>query len=87
MATENNPRLVFERLFGAGKPGERTAHLQQRRAEQRSVLDFVLEDAKSMQRRMQGSDAMKLDEYLMVFESLRKGLRKQNVLEIHAIRD
>ncbi len=76
MATENNPRLVFERLFGAGKPGERTAHLQQRRAEQRSVLDFVLEDAKSMQRRMQGSDAMKLDEYLTGVRELEKRIEK-----------
>jgi len=46
MATENNPRLVFERLFGAGAPGERAAQLQQRRAEQQSILDFVMEDAR-----------------------------------------
>jgi Protein of unknown function (DUF1552) len=30
-AAEPNPRLVFERLFGAGKPGERQANQERRR--------------------------------------------------------
>jgi hypothetical protein len=61
---EANPRLAFERLFGAGKPGERQASLQRRRAEERSVLDFVLEDARAMQRRLDAQDRRKLDQYL-----------------------
>ena len=43
MTPETNPRLVFERLFGSGAPGERQANLERRRGEQRSVLDFVLD--------------------------------------------
>src|SRR5204863_2103863 len=31
MTPEANPRHVFERLFGAGAPGERAQHLKQRR--------------------------------------------------------
>src|SRR5437773_2530205 len=42
MTPEGNPRLVFERLFGSGSPGERRANLERRRQEERSVLDFVL---------------------------------------------
>ena len=61
---ESNPRLVFERLFGAGSPGERHANLKRRRHEQRSILDFVLEDARSMQRRLGSQDQHKLDQYL-----------------------
>ena len=34
MTPESNPRLVFERLFGAGDMGERAAHLKRRRQEQ-----------------------------------------------------
>jgi hypothetical protein len=64
MASENNPRLVFERLFGAGAHGERAANLQRRMAERRSVLDFVMDDARRMQRRMGGNDREKLDQYL-----------------------
>jgi Protein of unknown function (DUF1552) len=61
---ESNPRLVFERLFGTGAPGERQANLQRRRQEQRSLLDFVLEDARSMQQRLNPQDQDKLDQYL-----------------------
>ena len=61
---ESNPRLVFERLFGTGAHGERQANLQRRRLEQRSLLDFVLEDARSMQKRLNPQDQDKLDQYL-----------------------
>ncbi len=64
MPPEANPRLAFERLFGAGKPGERRANLERRRQEQRSILDFALEDARSMRRRLGAEDANKLDQYL-----------------------
>jgi hypothetical protein len=64
MAPESNPRHVFERLFGAGSPGERTANLQRRRETQRSLLDFVLEDARAMQGRLGARDDEKLDQYL-----------------------
>ncbi|MCA9258351.1 MAG: DUF1552 domain-containing protein, partial [Planctomycetales bacterium] len=44
---EPDPRLAFERLFGAGAAGERTQSRQQRQQTQRSVLDFVLEETAS----------------------------------------
>lgn len=64
MTPEANPRLAFERLFGEGPPGERQANAQRRRQEQRSVLDFVREDARAMQRRLNPRDNDKLDQYL-----------------------
>jgi len=64
MAPEHNPRLVFERLFGAGSPAERAENLKRRQAEQRSILDFVLEDARNMQRRLDTRDREKLEQYL-----------------------
>jgi hypothetical protein len=64
MTAENNPRLVFERLFGSGAPGERSQSMQRRREEDRSILDFVLEDARSMKRRLSPQDKGKLDQYL-----------------------
>ncbi len=63
LTPEPNPRLVFERMFGAGAHGERTANLLRRQEEQRSVLDFVMNDAKSMQRRLGAADTRKLDQY------------------------
>lgn len=64
LSPESNPRLVFERLFGSGNHGERTESLQRRRAQQRSILDFVIEDAKSIQGQLTNRDKAKMDEYL-----------------------
>ncbi len=80
MATENNPRLVFERLFGEGAPGERLFNLQRRRAEQRSVLDFVLEDARAMHKRLQPSDRQKMDEYLSGVRELESRIQRAEEL-------
>ncbi len=76
MPPETNPRLAFERLFGAGKPGERRAALERRRQEQRSVLDFALEDARSMQRRLGSEDAKKLDQYLVGVREIEARIEK-----------
>jgi hypothetical protein len=64
MPAENNPRVVFERLFGSGAHGERAANAQRRMAERRSVLDFVLSDTRRMQSRLAPGDRDKLDQYL-----------------------
>jgi hypothetical protein len=61
---EPNPRLVFERLFGAGPRNERVQNFQRRQREQRSILDFVLDDARSVQSDLGGRDRQKLDQYL-----------------------
>ncbi len=81
MASEANPRLVFERLFGAGNPGQRLANLKLRRAQQRSVLDFVMEDAKRMQKRLQRTDRMKLDEYLTSVRAIESRIQKAERLK------
>jgi hypothetical protein len=63
---EINPRRAFDRLFGAsGSEGEQ---FRARSAARQSVLDFVADDAKRLQRQVGGSDRRKLDEY---FESVR----------------
>ena len=76
MPPETNPRLAFERLFGAGARGQRQANLQRRRLEQRSVLDFALEDARSMQRRLGAEDSKKLDQYLGGVREIEKRIEK-----------
>ncbi len=76
MTPEANPRLVFERLFGVGAPGERVANLQRRRQEQRSILDFVRQDARSLQRRLDARDQDKLDQYLTGVRELEIRIQK-----------
>jgi hypothetical protein len=61
---EVNPRLAFERLF-AGPSGPETAAARARRERRRrSILDFVLEDARSLETRLGQADRRKVDEYL-----------------------
>jgi len=76
VAAESNPRMVFERLFGAGVPGERAENMKRRQQEQRSVLDFVLEEANGMGRRLNGSDKDKLDQYLTGIRDIEKNIEK-----------
>lgn len=76
MTPEVNPRLAFERLFGAGAPGERWANMRRRQQEQRSVLDFVQEDARTMQKRLGRRDVEKLDQYLTGVREIEKRIEK-----------
>jgi hypothetical protein len=64
MTPEPNPRLLFERLFGAGSNGERQKNYHVRQQTQKSILDFVLDDAHALQRDLGKQDQQKLDEYL-----------------------
>ena len=61
---EPNPRLLFERLFGTGSPGERKVSLKRRQDRQRSILDYVLDDARDLERGLASRDKQKLGEYL-----------------------
>jgi hypothetical protein len=76
VAPEPNPRLLFERLFGSGAPGERKANLQRRQEQQRSILDFVMDDARSLQRQLNYRDKQKLDEYLGSVREIEKRIEK-----------
>lgn len=62
IAAASNPRLIFERLFVGAKGEDRAA--QQRRFEQdRSILDAVTEQARSLDRRLGVEDQRKMEEY------------------------
>ncbi len=72
LSPESNPRLAFERLFGSGAPGQRGASLVQRRAQQRSILDFVMDDAKAVHKQLTHRDKAKMDEYLTGLRDIEK---------------
>jgi hypothetical protein len=76
MAAEGNPRMIFERLFGSGSHGERAESLARRQQEQRSILDFVMEDARAMQRRLDPTDKSKLDQYLTGIREIETRIEK-----------
>jgi len=76
MAPEPNPRFVFERLFGEGSRGERAQNFKMRQAQQRSILDFVMDDARSLQRELTSRDRQKLDEYLTSVREIEKRIER-----------
>jgi hypothetical protein len=61
LPTENNPRIVFERLFGDGGTAERRT-AQARRNQ--SILDSVLADLNRLQQRLGAGDRTKVGDYL-----------------------
>jgi hypothetical protein len=64
MAKEINPKLVFDRLFASsahrGSPADRI----KRELYQKSILDFVRDDAQQLRNRLGLNDRRKIDEYL-----------------------
>jgi hypothetical protein len=76
VAPEPNPRLLFERLFGAGARGGRSEGFKRRQQQQRSILDFVLDDARALQGQMTYRDKQKLDEYLGSVREIEKRIEQ-----------
>ena len=77
VAPEVNPRLLFERLFGSGSLAERKQNLLMRQRQQRSILDYVVNESRSIGRELAvtskdargasgltARDKEKLDQYL-----------------------
>ena len=77
---ENDPRAVFERLFGAADSTDAAARLSRLR-EDRSVLDFVSGEASLLRRALGASDAVKLEQYL---EAVRDAERRIQTAERQA---
>ena len=75
---EINPRLVFERLFGDVRADETPDARARRLRHDRSILDFVQEDAKRLQGLLGPTDRRKLQEYL---EGIREIERRISSVE------
>lgn len=82
MTPESNPRLLFERLFGVGTGKEVREARELRLAERKSVLDFVLEDAKRLQKTMGGTDRMKVEEYLTSVREIERRIEQAEKWEL-----
>jgi hypothetical protein len=72
MPKEVNPKLIFERLFGAGSDLER----QRRDAARKSVLDAVREDFRELNVRLGADDQRKLDEYFTAVREMELRIAK-----------
>lgn len=80
---ERDPRLVFEKLFGSGNEKADAS----RRIKQKSVLDFVMGDAKRLNRRLDGSDRGKMDEYLSAVRDVERRIEQAEKFRIEVPED
>ncbi|MDF1816465.1 MAG: DUF1552 domain-containing protein [Verrucomicrobiales bacterium] len=72
VSPEINPQVAFDRLFR-----DHSGPAMRKRAEsRRSVIDLVLDDAKSLRRRAGATDQAKLDEYLESVRAVEVRLEK-----------
>ena len=84
LPTENNPRVVFERLFGdGGTPVQRAAQLRRNR----SVVDSVLEDLKRLERRLGPSDRNQIGEYVDAVREVERRIEGVERSADHALPD
>jgi len=78
LPTENNPRAIFERLFGDGGTTAQRIGLAR---ENRSILDSVTAEMARLQRRLGVNDRAKVDDYV---DSVREIERRIQAVEAQA---
>jgi hypothetical protein len=75
LMAENNPRVLFERMFGASDstdPRVRAARLKQ----DRSLLDSVNDRANELQRQLGRADNRKMDDYFAALRDVERRIQK-----------
>lgn len=71
--SERSPKKLFQKLFVQGKPDEVAANIEAIQ-QGRSLLDFVGEQSKRLQRSLSGGDQQRLDQYFTSVRDLEQRL-------------
>jgi uncharacterized protein DUF1552 len=71
-----NPRVVFDELFGVYGSGATAEERQIRRREDRSILDWVLRSAASLQATLGPSDRARLGDYLDEVREIERRIQR-----------
>jgi hypothetical protein len=74
LPTQNNPRAVFERLFGDSGSTDRNVRLA-RMQHERSVLDSVTQEVAHLRRALGQGDGAKLTEYLEAIRDVERRIQ------------
>jgi hypothetical protein len=78
MAKEIDPRLLFERLFSNEFKDEPRESRLRRQLYEKSILDFVSEDAGHLRVRLGAHDRRKIDEYLTSIRELERRIARSD---------
>ena len=82
LAKEIDPSAIFDRLFGNGDNVSEGKNRAERIERRKSVLDFVLDDATGLQKKLGVADKRKLDEYLYAVREVENRLVKSDKLRV-----
>jgi len=72
---EVNPRILFDRLFAGQSAGETSIVQQQREVMNLSILDFVQEQARQIDRSVGAADRRRMDEYLTSIREIERRIQ------------
>lgn len=75
LMAENNPRVLFERMFGASDSTDARVRAA-RLAEDRSLLDSVNDRVSQLQKKLGRSDNRKVDDYLTSLRDVERRIQK-----------
>lgn len=76
MSPETNPRSLYQRLFGIEPKSGSADGFRLGKQDRENLLDFVLDDARDIRRRLGGQDARKMDEYLSSVRDIERRLSR-----------
>jgi len=76
MPPEVRPRAVFERLFGELDEEKDPKRRARARSYQKSILDYVVNDAQTLKAQLGGADRQKMDEYLFAIRDIEKRIQQ-----------
>ena len=79
MAKEVDPRLVFDRLFASQVRNCPPAEQLKRERYERSILDFVRDDARQLHSQLGMSDRRKIDEYLNSLREIERRIQRADL--------
>ena len=75
LTSENNPRVVFERLFGSSDSTDRRVR-EARLQQDQSILDSVMDRVKQLQRKLGPGDNRKVNDYLASLRDVERRIQK-----------
>ena len=76
VAKQINPRLVFDRLFGSAAGRDSGDDIAREDRRNKSILDFIGDDARQLSQTLGAADRRKLDEYLTGVRELEQRINR-----------
>ncbi|MEE2778898.1 MAG: DUF1552 domain-containing protein [Myxococcota bacterium] len=82
LPTISDPAKLFDRLFAGWNPDATALEIAQRKAEKKSVLDYVLAQAGALHNQLGYDDRLRMDEYMEGIYELEKAIETYGQFDV-----